>query len=831
MAPKDTRSALSDRSGRQISLFADNRSLRVFRLHDSTLVLSAADIAAHLACRHLAQQRLAIARGERGPPHSPDDPHTELVRRRGDRHEAEQLDKLTLEADGDLVDLAGDFDVRDRSRLEAAVEHTARAMRSGARLIFQPIFFNGRWMGRADFLRRVDTPSRLGSFTYEVLDTKLSRQVKPAMVHQLALYSRLVGAVQGAELPVAYVILGDGTVEAVDLRRFAALHRRVVGTVEAVVAASAVATFPEPVEHCAVCDFETECLARRVAVDHLSLVAGARREHREHLVALGLPTLAALAEAPASLPAVSLRAERFETLRHQARLQVRSRVTGQPCHRHLAPDRARGYARLRPPSPGDVFFDLECDPFALPDRGLEYLWGWWTADTGYDCVWAHDAAAEKAALERFVGFVHARLAAEPGMHVYHYAPHEVSTLRTLATRYATCEEEVDDLLRREVLVDLYTVVRQGLQVGEDSYSIKRPERHHGFVRLEHSVRQGGGSIVAYERWLDSGDSELLEAIRAYNEDDCRSTHALRDWLWEQMRPEAATIFGVDFAELALPEPEQAPTPPPWLPDVEAVIARLTAQLADDPAVDGPREAARRLLAYLLLYHRREGKPSWWRYFDLRGKTPAELVDERDAIGLLALDTSVAPVPVKRSLDWTLRFPPQEFKLDTGDAEDPTTGEGYAVVAVEDDQLVLRRGKDGPARQPAALIAGSPINVAVLREALLALAASELAEDGALPGGAGAAAARAPAADERGARAERPGAGVGDAGTRSQRVTRSGAARDRQDLPRRARHRGRAQGGAARQHHRAEPRRDPEPAARGRAPRQRGRPQLPRHLQG
>ena len=143
--------------------------------------------------------------------------------------------------------------------------------------------------------------------------------------------------------------------------------------------------------------------------------------------------------------------------------------------------------------------------------------------SGYECVWSHDEIAERDALRRFVAFVRERLADDPGMHVYHYAPHEISTLRTLATRYATCEEEVDELLRADVLVDLYGVVRQGLQVGEESYSLKALERHHGFVRLERSIREGGGSIVAYEQWLESGDATLLEAIRAYNEDDCRST--------------------------------------------------------------------------------------------------------------------------------------------------------------------------------------------------------------------------------------------------------------------------------------------------------------------
>jgi uncharacterized protein len=259
-----------------------------------------------------------------------------------------------------------------------------------------------------------------------------------------------------------------------------------------------------------------------------------------------------------------------------------------------------------------------------------------------------------------------------------------------------------------------------MQVGEESYSLKKLERHHGFVRLERTVREGGGSIVAYEQWLATGDDALLEAIRAYNEEDCVSTLSLRDWLVETMRPEAAAEFGADFDALADAEPEEPHEAPAWLAGQEALAERLVAA-EDDP--EG------RLLSHLLLYHRREAKPEWWRFFELKVKTPIELVDERDAVGLVELDRTVAPVPFKNSLDWTYRFPPQEVKLHAGSLLDPATGKRYNAVVVEDDHLVLRRGAKQPAPEPDALIDGGPIDVKPLREALAELATSVLDRDG------------------------------------------------------------------------------------------------------
>ena len=48
-----------------------------------------------------------------------------------------------------------------------------------------------------------------------------------------------------------------------------------------------------------------------------------------------------------------------------------------------------------------------------------------------------------------------------------------------------------------------------------------------------------------ERWLQTRDERILEDIKAYNRDDCRSTHLLREWLLAR-REEAIAQFGIDF---------------------------------------------------------------------------------------------------------------------------------------------------------------------------------------------------------------------------------------------------------------------------------------------
>ena len=69
--------------------------------------------------------------------------------------------------------------------------------------------------------------------------------------------------------------------------------------------------------------------------------------------------------------------------------------------------------------------------------------------------------------------------------------------------HATREDKVDDLLRNDVFVDLYTIVRQALVVGTPSYSLKDIERLYRPPR-EGDVVSAGGSTVEYQRWLDAG---------------------------------------------------------------------------------------------------------------------------------------------------------------------------------------------------------------------------------------------------------------------------------------------------------------------------------------
>ena len=167
----------------------------------------------------------------------------------------------------------------------------------------------------------------------------------------------------------------------------------------------------------------------------------------------------------------------------QAEIQVRGERLGKTISKRIEPPRDRegelvpnqGLLMLPEPSAGDLFFDIEGDPFFESDEvdGIDYLFGVIEPRTratmpsqpstpsGRSRGGTVTTGAERRAFEAFIDLVMDRLEADPNLHIYHYAAYEPTAVKRLAGRYGTREEEVDELLRGDVFVDLFRAVRQG----------------------------------------------------------------------------------------------------------------------------------------------------------------------------------------------------------------------------------------------------------------------------------------------------------------------------------------------------------------------------------
>lgn len=346
-------------------------------------MFSATDIAGFLACPHIVTLDFANSKGAVVKPFFKS-AAVDLLRKLGLDHEQRYLRELTEK--GGLA--VAQIDVN--GRWNDAVAETDRSLRQGVDAVYQATFLDGPWGGRSDFLVRVNKPSALGSWSYEVVETKLARSTKATALVQLCFYSDLLSRIQGVEPQWMHVVLG-GTVapERFQVQRYIAYFRKVRSEFERAWKSEA-DTYPEPTEHCEVCSWFSLCDTRRRGDDHTSLVAGISRNQRKALAECGVTTVAALAKLalPPKPKIERIGDAALLRIREQARLQVQGREEGRLVYELIDDaEEGKGLAVLPLPSPADLFLDFEANPYVL-DEGLEYLIGTATlpAKPGTPCL-------------------------------------------------------------------------------------------------------------------------------------------------------------------------------------------------------------------------------------------------------------------------------------------------------------------------------------------------------------------------------------------------------------------------------------------------------------
>lgn len=510
------------------------------------------------------------------------------------------------------------------------VEATLAAMNAGADVIFQACLRKHPFRGFADFLIRTEEPSALGEYSYIPWDTKLAKSVKPYFIIQLCCYSEMLEGVQGVLPGSIGVVLGTNELVTYSTSQIYDYYLAKKSEFYDQQDAFDMSSMPDPFEYNEFGQWTDFVQERRIETDHLSLVANITRTQIAKLEEAGISTCDGLANT--SIKAVhKLPEEIFKRLQAQASIQKESEVVGSTQYAILPNQESTstGLTLLPPHDSHDLFWDLEGYPLA--DDGLEYLWGCSYFDGSGKRLfwerWAHDHEQEKAAFTAFIQFAYQRWRDHSDMHVYHYGHYEITVCQRLMGRYGVCEFEVDELLRNDVFIDLYKIVRHGLLIGEPKYSIKNVERLYRPARKT-EVASGSDSIVEYGHWRDIPDGEtweessILSNIRDYNIDDCDSTQELVGWLRE-VQSESGIQYQQGDEENSTEEPKE--------PEPADILQANLLELSESASHSEEVRFLARQLAYLVRFHHRANKPMWWRFFERSGMSYAELHDDADCI--------------------------------------------------------------------------------------------------------------------------------------------------------------------------------------------------------
>ena len=602
------------------------------RYVEENWILSPRDLIAELECNHRLNLEWSAITGLIDKPKEENDPGLQLISDRGRAHEDNLLRKHQKEGRVISIEEPG----TSLEKIKAAAAQTIQSSKAEYDVIHQAVLFTGDFLGYADFLilkkdeKGKPLRDRENLPIYEPVDAKSARVAKRAAVLQVASYARAMVKLNMAFPPKVHLWLaGDAewsanTADLIDLaEEFETRARNRISGFKNL----SVPNWAAPREACIRCRWKEHCTTGRVEDRDLSLIYGIRSTTRQILIESGIKTIDEMSKVKDEQRkdlTKNISNETFERLRDQAKLQIKGEGLVTPIFEVKDPAQLR---LIPASSEGDIWFDMEGDPYS-EGGGLEYMFGYLIKENGqlkFHTFEAKTKSEEKKAFADFIEFVIERRKQYPDLHIYHYAAYESATILRLSQSYGLYENEIDDLKRNGVFVDLLTVVRKALRFSTDSLSIKSIEQVFFPGNRSEDVATAMESVVQFNlATLDlmNGDEkafkERLKTIRDYNEVDCRSLQALDNWLRQRAEENGIELH----PSFAMEQPIQ---------DVIQEEVDLREGIPDDVNERSTNQQGAALLSSAVSYHRREDKPTWWNIFDKAGKDLDELEAFDDVI--------------------------------------------------------------------------------------------------------------------------------------------------------------------------------------------------------
>ena len=550
-------------------------------------------------------------------------------------------------------------------------DETIRAMEKGYELIYHAYLVDGELRGEADFLIKCSTPSKFGDYSYEVYDTKITRNLRPRHLTQITAYSDMVGKIQKVLPDKMYLIDGSDeehsfkTIEYIDLFNH--------GKKEFLKFLSNVnkeKIYPEKCSYCNLCDWRDVCDKIWEDDNYVNLVAGSNKSQIEKLKKNKVKTVEQLAKTKLLATDLKINTESFDKIKSQAQLQEEKRKTGEDKIIFLDPDFGKGFYKLPKPDDGDVFFDIE--GFPRMDRPFEYLHGLYYKEKGklkFKDLWAKkfDRESEKNIFIELINFFEKHFEKHPNAHIYHYAPYEKRAIRELAAAYSAefpkGDIVNDNLLRKEKYVDLFNIVKQCIRTSEKDMSLKSIEKFYNFERKADIVK-ADDSVIKYDNWIATKDEKNKKDIINYNEEDCISTYYLREFLVKN-KPENINWF-------LKPEPikKEDQETHKYRRKTPNKLSREEVELDLNNRLEKKKNKSNENfvenLKNFIGFHWKSNKPEFWEVFDRAEKTHLELEDDTECIANCVLIDD-KPQTTDDGFIYSYRFNDQNYKLKEGKA--------------------------------------------------------------------------------------------------------------------------------------------------------------------
>ena len=630
------------------------------KIKNNKFLVSPSDLNNFVACKYTVLNEIKYHNKEIRK--SPDRANDKLWKEMGVEHEKRHY-KILKEKYKKSITIKSDLNEKDR------FDETVRAIQKGYDLIYHAYLIDDNLRGEADFLIKCDTKSDLGDYSYEVYDTKITRNLKPRHITQITAYSDMLGKIQKVLPEKMYLIDGSDeyhsfkTIEYIDL-----FNHSKKEFIKFLSNTSKEKIYPEKCSYCNLCDWKDECDKTWENDNYINLVAGSNKSQIEKLKKNKIRTVEQLSKTKLTAIDLKINAESFKKIQLQAQLQEEKRNTGEDKIVILDSDFGKGFYKLPKPDDGDVFFDIEGYP--RMDRPFEYLHGLYYKDKGklkFKDLWAknYNKESEKNIFIELINFLEKRFVEYPNAHIYHYASYEKRAIRELATSYSSEFPKGnivnDDLLRKEKYVDLFSIVSQSIRTSERDLSLKSIEKFYNFKRKADIVK-ADDSVIKYDNWIATKNEKYKQDIIKYNEEDCISTYLLREFLVKN-KPENIDWF-IKLEEITKEgeEPKKYRRKAPNKLSREEVEVDLNIRLEKKKNKTNKKFVEN--LKNFIGFHWKSNKPEFWEVFDRAEKTHLELEDDTECIANCVLIDD-KPKVTEDGFIYSYRFNDQNYKQKEG----------------------------------------------------------------------------------------------------------------------------------------------------------------------
>ena len=607
----------------------------------------------------------------------------------GFKHEAKHF-KLFKEKFKKTIIINKDLDEKSR------FNKTKKAIQDGYDLIYHAFLIDGDFRGEADFLIKTkELKSKVfGDYSYEVYDTKISRNLRPRHVTQITAYSYMLSKIQKILPKKMYLIDGsDITHEYKVIEYINLFHHELQEFRNFLSNIKKKNIYPEKCNFCSLCDWSDECDKIWEDDNYINLIAGSNKSQIEKLKKQKIRNVEQLINTKLTSTDLKINSEIFEKLKSQAKLQEEKRKTGESKIIILDPDVGKGFYKLPKPNEGDVFFDIE--GFPRMDRPFEYLHGVYYKEKNqfkFKSFWAKDFN-EKSERENFIeliNFLEKHLKKYPEAHIYHYNTYEKRAIREMSSAYSKDFPKADiindDWLRGEKYVDLFRIATQSIRTSEKDMSLKSLEQFYKFERKADIVK-ADDSVVKYDNWIATKNDKYKQDIINYNKEDCISTYELREFLI-QKKPKNIDWF---FKNNEIKKENNYVNK--YSSKNSKKISREETEIDLNKRLEKKKNKKNNIfvenLQNLVGFHWRDNKPDHWEVFDRQEKSHLELEDDTECIANCVLQ-NIKPKEIDVGYIYSYKFNDQNYKLKKVLVEDKTYTVGVKGLANKNEAQKTRQ---------------------------------------------------------------------------------------------------------------------------------------------